>query len=239
MTPSVTTSGHPLPETLTSRQFLEVAVLLANAQPDDLLVLVNGRATLLGNRLTYAAFRADEFDRNMALLFGAENPPPVDPSQGCEVTFIGSQPDDQVRAAKQLQRNIAAAMYAVIEGTDEYRERWGRAARAGLREVDVVTQLQLAPSGRLGHVHRYQPRTDKAVIGLLYAFLLDPDQKVGERLRLCSYAGCSKFFLDDFGDKGGGVRRYCDEHREAAQREANAARQREFRKRRKQARKAK
>jgi hypothetical protein len=176
----------------------------------------------------------------MAALLGAENPPPVDESRGSGIEFIDPKhADANLRAAKQLHRDIGSALYAVAGGTTLDRDKWLRAAASGLREVTVLTEMQLGPDGRLQYLHRYLPTSDKAVIGLLYAFLLDPEQRIRERLRMCAYPGCARFYLDEFGEQGGGVSKYCGEHRAAAQRESNAERQRKYRGRHKAARKHK
>ena len=196
-------SGH-LSAKLTAQDFMEVAVAFANAAPDDVRMLVRGHATLRANRITLASLRGPKIDPDTEAL---------------------------VDAAKELQREVCAALRALTDGTIEEKTKWRRNAQEWLQEVRIIAKASLPPKGGLALEHDYVPGSDRAVIGLLYAFLLDPKEGFGKRLRLCGI--CGRFFLASFGPQGGGNPQYCEEHRKAAELAAAAERQRRLRERRK------
>lgn len=196
-------TGH-LSARLTAQNFMEVAVAFANAAKDDVRRLVRNHATLRANRITLASLRGPANDPDTEAL---------------------------AEAARELQREVRAALHALTDGTIAAKAKWRRNAQEWLQEVRIISKARLLPKGGLVLEHDYVPGSDRAVIGLLYAFLLDPKEGFGKRLRLCGV--CGHFFLASFGPQGGGNPQYCPEHRKAAQLAAAAERQRNLRQRRK------
>ena len=182
---------------------MEVAVAFANAATDDVPRLVRNHATLRANRITLASLRGP-----------TENP----------------DTEALAEAARQLQREVRAALHVLTDGTIEEKAKWRRNAQEWLQEVQIISKASLLPKGGLVLEHEFVPGSDRAVIGLLYAFLMDPKEGFGKRLRLCGV--CGRFFLASFGPQGGGSPQYCSEHRKAAELAAAAQRQRQLRQRR-------
>jgi len=201
---TVTPAPFQFPPRLTAKSFMEVAVAFANAAPDDVKILVTSHATLRANRITLASLHGPRMN--------PETQPLVD-------------------AAKELQREVCTAVRSLTDGTIEEKTGWRRNAQEWLQEVRITSKASLSPNGGLTLDHDFVPGSDRAVIGLLYAFLLDPKEGFGKRLRLCGE--CGRFFLASFGPQGGGNPQYCDEHRKAAELAAAAERQRRLRQRRK------
>lgn len=136
--------------------------------------------------------------------------------------------------AKDLRKLVQQALEETLKSIPAARHRWRTRIDVMLDGVTVTTELHLLRSGRLVHLHRYAPRDNEAALALLWAFLLDPDQPLGEEVRVCGLDSCSRFFLAEKNPGGGRRRVYCsDNHSYEADKLRAAARNAKLRKRRK------
>ncbi len=80
---------------------------------------------------------------------------------------------------------------------------------AALGAVTVATTRLHIEGDALIHEHGYLAGTGDGPIGMLLAFVLDPNRRFARQLRRCLLDSCGKFFVVPPGRKGGPIQDYC------------------------------
>jgi hypothetical protein len=134
--------------------------------------------------------------------------------------------------ALKLSEALRGALSAWVADAASARRQFRSVIDSAVDEIEVFTDLETQPDGRVVHRHRYVPHDNEAVLALLCAFLGDPERPFGSQLRQCPLNGCGQFFLSIKNAAGGPRPKYCSpRHTEEADRQLAAERQSRLRER--------
>jgi hypothetical protein len=121
----------------------------------------------------------------------------------------GDEGDAAFRKIGDLSELLRARLDQFLCAKGQTLQALRASANVAVSEIKVDTELEIAPNGQLVHIHRYFPGGGDGVVGMLMAFLLDPNLPFGAAVRRCALESCRIFFLANSGAKGGPKRRYC------------------------------